>query len=201
MKRKAIVALISVVAVASVGLLAVGQVDLGEFPVGSTRMVYAVRSEDVSESQTMELTVAVYGDDQYKVRMVMETIGNEDELAAGFGFIFGSTSVSSGSGQDADYSSLQALMDQRQRLEEGQNWALPGGDFVDIIGVEIAGVWCLEGTIVYDDDPNSRMFVAFSLTNPVYISPRIRVEELRTGEWVETFALELVEYTFDESGG
>jgi len=201
MKRVAVAVLTSILAIVGAELLAVGQVDLSEFPIGSTRMVYAVRSEDLSEPQTMELTVTAYGDDQYKVRMVTESIGNEDELATGFGFIFGSASVSSGTGQDADYSSLQALMDQRQRLQEGQNYALPGADFVDIIGVEIAGVWCLEGTIVDDDDPDNRMSVAFALTNPVYISPRIRVLELQDGEWVETFALELVEYTLDESGG
>jgi len=199
--KRSITLLLAGITVAGLGMVSRAQVDLSEFPVGTTHMVYEVRAEDLSEPQTMELTVTVYGDDQYKVRMVTEAVGNEDELATGFGFIFGSASVSSGSGHDADYSSLQALMDQRQRLQEGQEYALPGADFVEIVGVEIAGVWCLEGTIVDDDDPNVRMSVAFSLTNPVYISPRIQVLEQRDGEWVETFALELVEYVFDESGG
>jgi hypothetical protein len=37
------------------------------------------------------------------------------------------------------------------------------------------------------------------LSHPVYISPLIRVEELRSGQWVEVFSLELVEYTVSGS--
>jgi hypothetical protein len=93
-------------------------------------------------------------------------------------------------------------MDQRGRLQEGQDYLLPGGGmFEDIIGVTIAGVWCLQGTMIDEDDDTVRMTIAFALTNPVYISPLIRAEELRNGEWIETFALELVEYTFAESEG
>jgi len=165
-------------------------------------MIYTVSSEDTSEPQTLELTVTSYGNDRYTVRMVTEQTGNEDELATGFGFIFGSGNVSSGGGHDADFSSLTALMDQRDRLQEGQNYLLPGGGmFTEIVGVTIAGVWCLEGTFIDADDENIRMTVAFALTNPVYISPLIRAEELRDGEWVETFSLELIEYTVVEGEG
>jgi hypothetical protein len=105
------------------------------------------------------------------------------------------TSVSS-SGHDVSYTSLEALMDQRNRLQEGQEYLLPGGgSFTSIAGVTIAGVWCLQGTLVDPDDTDVRTTVAFALSKPVYISPLIRVEELRDGQWVEVFSLELVEYT------
>jgi len=196
-----------IVILAGLGLLltgfgAVAQSDLDIFPLGTTSMIYTVTSEDTSEPQILELVVTSYGDDRYTVRMVTEQTGNEDELATGFGFMFGAATVSSGGGHDADYSSLTALMDQRSRLEEGQDYLLPGGGlFENIEGVTIAGVWCLQGTYVDADDENVRMTVAFALTNPVYISPLIRAEELRDGEWVQTFALELIEYTVVEGEG
>ncbi|MCK5248221.1 hypothetical protein KAR02_15050, partial [Candidatus Bipolaricaulota bacterium] len=116
------------------GLGAVAQSDLDVFPIGTTTMIYTVTSEDTSEPQILELVVTSYGDDRYTVRMVTEQTGNEDELATGFGFIFGSAMVSSGGGHDADFSSLNALMDQRSRLEEGQDYLLPGGGmFTEIV--------------------------------------------------------------------
>jgi hypothetical protein len=190
--------------VLSVGLGIVGfaQSDLDAFPLGTTKMVYNVTSEDMTEPQILELVVTAHEDGRYTVRMMTEQTGDEDELATGFGFMFGAATVSSGAGHDVSYTSLQALMDQRSRLQEGQDYLLPaGGMFTNIIGVTIADVWCLEGTFSDPDEPETRMTVAFALTNPVYISPRIRAEELRDGEWVETFALELVEYTVTEGGG
>ncbi len=184
------------------GLVALAQSDLDVFPLGTTTMRYTVTSEDLSQPQTLELTVTSKGDDQYTIRMSTEQTGSEDELATGFGFIFGGANVASGGGRDISYSSLQTLMDQRNRLQEGQDYLLPGGgSFEDIEGVTIAGVWCLQGTYVDTDDQTSRMIVAFALTNPVYISPRIVAEELRDGDWVETFRLELVDYTVTESDG
>ena len=178
------------------------QSDLEVFPIGTTTMRYTVTSEDTSESQILELVVTSYGDDRYTVRMVTEQTGNEDELATGFGFIFGSAMVASGGGHDADFSSLSALMNQPDRLQEGQDMMLgASADFTNIVSVEIAGVWCFVGTIIDRDEPDVRMTVAVALTNPVYISPLIRAEELRDGEWVETFSLELVEYTVVEGEG
>ncbi len=189
-----------ILAVGLIGLpfTAAAQADLAAFPLGTTTMVYNVSSEGISEPQILELVVTVHGDDRYTVRMTTEATGSEEELAAGFGFIFGAASVSSGTGRDVNYSSIQALIDQRDRLQEGEDYALPGGDFVDVKRVEIAGLDCLEGTIIDPDKPGSRTIIAFSLTAPVYISPRIRVEELREEEWVETFLMELVEYRYDE---
>ena len=199
---KRFLGVLTAVGLLSVSLGAIAQSDLDVFPLGTTTMRYTVTSEDTSEPQILELVVTSYGDDRYTVRMVTEQTGNEDELATGFGFMFGAASVSSGGGHDADMSSLTALMDQRERLEEGQDYLLPGGGlFKSIVGVTIADIWCLQGSYIDEDDENVRMTVAFALTNPVYISPLIRAEELRDGEWIETFALELVEYTVVEGEG
>jgi len=73
--------------------------------------------------------------------------------------------------------------------------------FTEIVGVTIAGVWCLQGNMVDEGERNTQMTVAFALSHPVYISPRIRVQELRDGEWVDTFLLELVDYHTDSEGG
>jgi len=199
---KWIAALTVGLAVLAIGFGAFGQSDLDVFPIGTTKMVYRITSEEMSEPQILELVVTAHGDDRYTIRMSTEQTGTEDELATGFGFIFGAATVSSGAGHDVSYSSLQALMDQRNRLQEGQDYLLPdGGLFKDIVGTTIAGVWCLEGTFENPDEPDARMTVAFALSQPVYISPRIRAEELRNGEWVEVFSLELAEYTFTEDGG
>lgn len=193
---------IATLMVLALGVAGLAQSDLDVFPLGTTTMIYQVTSEDTSELQKLELVVTSYGDDRYTVRMVTEQTGNEDELASGFGFLFGAATVSSGGGHDVSYTSLTALMDQRSRLQEGQDYLLPGGgSFTEIVGVEIAGVWCLEGKFIDPDDEETRMTVAFALTNPVYISPLIRAEELRDGVWVQTFALELVEYTVVEGEG
>jgi len=196
---KRVMSLIAAIALLTIGLAAFGQADIDVFPLGTTTMKYAVTAEDMTEPQSLELTVTVHEDGLFTVRMATEQTGTEDELATGFGFLFGATQVSSGSGHDVSYSSLDALMDQRSRLEEGQDYLLPGGGtFTEIVGSTIAGVWCLEGMLVNEDDPNERLTVAFALTHPVYISPLIRAEEMRDGAWVETFRLELVEYISPE---
>jgi len=171
------------------------QVDLDAFPIGTTKMIYNIWTEDVSQPQALELTVTAHAGGTFTVRMVTEGTGTKDELEA-FGFIFGATRVSSGSGDDISYSSLQALMDQRTRLQEGQEYLLPGGgSFMNITGATIAGVWCLQGVLVDPDNTDTRTTVAFALSHPAYISPLIRVEELRSGQWTLVFSLELVEYT------
>ncbi|MCK4683005.1 hypothetical protein KAT59_08280, partial [Candidatus Bipolaricaulota bacterium] len=171
--------IITAVMLAGFGIAGIAQSELDVFPMGITTMIYNLTSEDTSEPQILELVVTAYEDGRYTVRMVTEQTGTEDELATGFGFIFGAARVSSGGGHDVSYTSLEALMDQRSRLQEGAEYQLPSGVFTDIVGVTIAGVWCLEGTLLDEDDPAARMTVAFALTNPVYISPRIRAEELR----------------------
>lgn len=187
-----------------VGLVALGafaQSSVDTFPVGTTTMIYQIQSEDLDEPQILELRVTAHGGDRYTVRMTTEQTGTEDDLATGFGFLFRSATVSSGAG-NISYSSLQALMDQRSRLQEGQSYLLPGGgEFQEIEGVTIAGVFCLEGTFVDTRDEAVRMRVAFALSHPVYVSPRLLTEEKRGGVWVETFRLELVSYEHVEAEG
>ncbi len=196
---KKIAGLLCAVAVSALAGSALAQADLDAFPTGTTKMVYNIRTEDVAQPQPLELSVTAHADGTFTVRMVTEGTGTKDELEA-FGFIFGATRVSAGSGQDVSYSSLQALMDQRSRLEEGQEYLLPGGgSFTNITGGTVAGVWCLQGSLVDPNEPDTRTTVAFALSNPVYISPLIRVEELRNGQWIEVFSLELVEYTVSGS--
>ncbi len=181
-------------------LVVLGQADLTAFPLGRTTMVYTVTSEETSDPLILEFFVVSLGDDRYTLSMRSEQTGTSDELS-GFGFIFGAASVSSGSGESVDYSSLQALMDQRDRLQEGQDYLLPGGvEFTDIVGTTIAGVWCLEGSYVDPRDNATRVTVAFALSDPTYISPRIRTEALRGGQWVETFSIELTQYTVEGGG-
>ncbi len=196
---KRIAGLLCVAMVLAVAGSAFAQADLDVFPIGTTKMVYNIRTEDMGQAQALELSVIAHGDGTFTVRMVTEGTGTKDELEA-FGFIFGATHVSSGTGQDVSYSSLQALMDQRSRLQEGQEYLLPGGgSFTGITGATVAGVWCLQGALVDPNEPDTRTTVAFALSNPVYISPLIRVEELRSGQWIEVFSLELVEYTVSGS--
>jgi hypothetical protein len=196
---KRIAGLLCVAAVFALAGSAFAQADLDTFPAGTTRMVYNIRTEDMGQAQALELSVVSQGGGLYTLRMSTEATGTKAQLEA-FGFIFGATHVSSGSGQDVSYSSLQALMDQRSRLQEGQEYLLPGGgSFTNITGVTVAGVWCLQGSLVDPDAPDTRTTVAFALSHPVYISPLIRVEELRSGQWVEVFSLELVEYTVSGS--
>ena len=174
------------------------QSELEAFPEGTTTMRYEIRGEDAG-FQTLELRVTSFGDGTYTLSMLNEQSGSEDDLGS-FGFIFGVSSVSSGAGTSVDYSPLEALMDQRDRLQVGEDYLLPGGtEFTGIVAAEIAGVQCLEGSYVDTEDNNRRVNVAFALSQPTFFSPRLRVEELRDGVWVETFIIELVEYTLSDS--
>jgi len=200
MKKR--LSLVLVIGFLLIGVGAFAQADLDQFPAGTTTMRYEVTSDEISEPQILELAVTALEDGRYTIRMTTEQTGDEDELATGFGFIFGAAQISSGAGHDVSYTSLQALMDQRNRLQEGGEYVLSAtANFKDVVSVEIAGVWCFEGMIVDADEPDERMTIAVALTYPVYISPRIIAEELRDGEWVRVFALELVEYTVSESEG
>jgi len=194
-KRIRWIALMIVVIGAWSGL---AQSELNSFPEGTTTMKYEIRGEDAG-LQTLELRVTSYGDGTYTLSMLNEQSGSEDDLGS-FGFIFGVSSVSSGAGTSVDYSPLEALMDQRDRLQVGEDYLLPGGtEFTGIAAVNVAGVQCLEGSYIDPNDESRRVNVAFALTHPTYVSPRLRVEELRGEEWVETFIIELVDYTLSDS--
>jgi len=185
----------------AIGSVLFAQADLDSFPIGKTEMVYNIFTEEMDEPQLMELVVVAREDGPFTVRMSTEATGTKGQLS-GFGFLFGATSIASGGGYDISYPSLQALIEQRSRLQEGGEYILPGGGiFTDISSVTIAGVQCLEGSFVNPDNENMRMTTALALSHPVYISPRIRIEERRDGDWAETFVMELVEYTVTEGEG
>lgn len=180
----------------AVGLCAFGQAKLEAFPVGTTTMVFHIVTEDLREPQPLELQVTAHGGGTYTVRMVTEATGTAQQVSA-FGFVFGAAGLMYGGGQDVSLAALQTLMDQRSRLQEGAEYALPsGGSFTDVAVVTIAGIRCIAGTIVDPRSPTSRTTVAFSLSHPVYTVPRVRLERLRDGRWETVFAMELIEYTF-----
>jgi hypothetical protein len=193
---KKITGLLVVLGLMGFAVVSFAQADLDAFPIGTTKMVYTIVTEEMNEPQTLALTVVSRGDDRYTLIMNMEASGTADQLS-GFGFLFTGASLSYGGGEDVSYSSLQALINQRSHLQAGGDYILPGGgSFNDIVSVEVAGVQCLEGSFVDPDKKNTRMTMAFSISNPVYTFPLVRVEELRNGEWVETLEMELTEYTF-----
>jgi hypothetical protein len=198
---KKITGLLVVLGLMGFAVVSFAQADLDAFPIGTTKMVYTIVTEEMNEPQTLALTVVSRGDGQYTLIMNMEASGTADQLS-GFGFLFTGASLSYGGGEDVSYSSLQALINQRSHLRAGGDYILPGGgSFNDIVSVEVAGVQCLEGSFVDPDKKNTRMTMAFSISDPVYTFPLVRVEELRNGEWVETLEMELTEYTFTAPEG
>ncbi|MBC7220472.1 hypothetical protein H5T55_03185 [Candidatus Bipolaricaulota bacterium] len=187
---------ITLASVLACGLCAFGQASLQAFPAGTTTMVFHIVTEELTEPQLLELHVIGRADGKYTVRMVMEATGTADQMSA-FGFVFGAAGLMFGGGQDVSLAALQTLMDQRRRLQEGQEYALPsGGAFTDVSLVTIAGVQCVGGSIVDPRNPDSRTTIAFSLSHPVYTVPRVRLERLRDGRWETVFSMELVEYVF-----
>ncbi|GAB4304692.1 MAG: hypothetical protein Kow0097_01970 [Candidatus Bipolaricaulota bacterium] len=187
---------VTLASVLAAGLGAFGQANLQSFPAGTTTMVFHIVTEDLSEPQLLELHVVGRADGTYTVRMVLEATGTADQMSA-FGFVFGAAGFMYGGGQDVGLAALQTLMDQRRRLQEGQEYTLPSGaTFTDVSWVTIAGVECVEGSIVDPRNPDSRTTIAFSLSHPVYTVPRVRMERLRDGRWETVFSMELVEYAF-----
>jgi len=184
------------VGMTTLGTCAFSQAKLEAFPVGTTTMVFTVTTEDLSAPQTLELQVVVHPNSTYTVRMRAEATGTGDQLS-GFGFLFGAAGLAYGGGEDVSLSALQVLVDQRSRLQEGDEYLLPGGGtFTDVALVDIAGVRCVEGSYVDPKNRDTRMTVAFGISKPVYTVPRVRVERLRGGTWQTVFLMELVAYTF-----
>jgi len=177
-------------------LSASGQGDLAAFSTGTTKMVYRIVSGEMQVPQSLEVTVVSHGEGQYTLSMFVEASGSKSQLSS-FGFLFGGASLLYGSEGNVSYSSLQAVMGQRSRLEEGQEYLLPdGGTFGDIVSVEIAGVRCLEGSFIDPAQEDTRIRVAFELSHPVYMFPRTIIEKKHDEEWVEVLKMELSEYTF-----
>jgi len=194
MRKAMMIMLFAMLVGSSVASLA--QHSIEDFPLGTTTMVYEIASDEYTEPVTLELTVEVRQDETYRMNMSVEAEGTADQLE-GFGFMFLGAGVSTGSGEDISYSALEALFNRSELLEEGEDYILPqGGSFNEIVAVEIASVWCLEGVLIDPDNPDVRTTVAFALTYPVYSSPRLMVQERVDGQWTTTFRMELTEYVF-----
>lgn len=110
----------------TIGPVMFAQADLDSFPIGKTEMVYNIFTEEMDEPQALEIVVIAREDGPFTVRMSTEATGTKEQLA-GFGSLFGATSIASGGGYGINYSSLQALIEQRSRLQEGGEYLLPGG--------------------------------------------------------------------------
>ncbi len=174
-----------------------GQNDLSDFPVGTTEMAYRIQTDELTDPQTLTLTVTGLPDGRYRIRMTAESTGTPDQLSL-FGFLFGMTTVRSG-GTDIDFGPISALLSHRTDLAAGEDYILPGGGtFHAEKSEDIAGIPCLIGTYIDPDHPDTRTTLAFSLEKPVFISPIIKVEEKKGGEWTTTFLLELTSYTSPE---
>jgi len=182
-------------AIVTLSFAVLAQNDLEDFPLGTTKMVYELATDETAEPQILELTVIGYEDGRYRMSLYTESVGFPEQLSV-FGFLFQAATVEAGTSH-VSYSPLQALMDRRDKLEAGQDYIVGAeATFADVEVVEIASVHCLQGVLADETTPEERMTVAFALTFPVFVPPRIVVEELQEdGSWQETFSLELVEYT------
>jgi hypothetical protein len=182
------------------GAVCIAQSEVKDFPTGTTTMVYELKTEDVAAPETITLTVVGYGDGRYRLQMSMDAVGTADELGV-FGFLFGMTQTATG-GSSVSFDPLSALIENPQRLAAGDEYQLAGGaTFTGTTMVTIATLPCLQGSYVNPKQPDVRITVALSLLRPVFISPYIREEELRDGQWVETFSLKLSEYTVSQAQG
>lgn len=174
-----------------------GQNDLSDFPVGTTDMTYRIQTDELTDPQTLALTVTGLSDGRYRIRMTAESTGTPDQLNL-FGFLFGMTTVRSG-GTDIDFGPISALLAHRTDLTVGEDYILPGGGtFHAEKNEDISGITCLIGTYTDPDHPDTRTTLAFSLEKPVFISPLIKVEEKKGGKWATTFLLELTSYSSPE---
>ena len=182
-----------------VTLLIVGgacaQTALTDFPAGTTTMAYRITTDKLTTPQTLILEVTGLGNDRYHIKMTTEATGTPDELGV-FGFLFGATSVASGMA-NVDFGPISALLAHRADLTAGEDYILPGGGTFHAEKDEnIGGIPCLSGVYTDPAHPNTRTTLAFSLQKPVFVSPLIKVEEKRAGDWITTFILELTAYTF-----
>ncbi|MEA3239863.1 MAG: hypothetical protein U9Q94_08835 [Candidatus Bipolaricaulota bacterium] len=198
---KRIVGLIMIMGLVGIGVSSYAQSDLDTFPIGTTELVYQITTEEMDSPQSLGLTIISRGDDDYTLSMSIEGSGTADQLAD-FGFLFTGAQMSYAGGENVSYSPLQALMEQRSHLQAGNDYILPGGgSFKDITLVEIAGVQCLQGSLVDPSNADTRTTMAFSISDPVYMFPRVRVEELRDGQWFTKLQMKLTIYTFTPPEG
>lgn len=169
------------------GLLCWAQAEVKDFPVGRTEMVWALTG--VGPAQELRLSVEGRPEGRFLVSMGLNLEGTAAELSV-LGFFGAPLLVQAMGSQTLDLSALSVLIRRREALSVGERYALPGGEFLAREKREISGVVCLVGEFRPADRLETVIEVAFSLSDPVYFLPLLRVRERgRT-----TFEMILVEY-------
>jgi hypothetical protein len=193
---KRVTRLTFVLVIIAISLTVLAQSDLDDFPIGKTIMTYKITTEEMENPQLLGLSITSRGGDDYTIAMNIEATGTSDQLA-GFGFLFTGAQMSYAGGESVTYSPLQALMRQRSHLRPDNDYILPGGgEFKDITNTEIAGVQCLQGIFFDPSEQDTKITIAFGISEPMYMFPLVQVEELRDGQWMISLKMELMEYSF-----
>ncbi|MCI2425799.1 hypothetical protein LM599_07430 [Candidatus Acetothermia bacterium] len=170
-----------------------GQAELDEFPFGTTTMVYRIVSEEIEAPQYLRITVTGLEDGRFQLIITQEAIGTPEELA--FFGLLGGMMLPHADGREIDFTPLFFLMERRELLVVGEEFLLiRGGRFIVVKYIEIAGIEAIQGIFFHPRQPTERIVIAFSLRAPVFLFPRLRVEELINDEWVSRFEVELIEY-------
>jgi len=180
--------ILSAMAILAAGGVALAQADLSDFPLGTTSMAWRLSGSDVSAPQTLRLEVTGLEDGRYQVLLSVEAEGTPEELGM-LGFL-GSAAFIQSAGTNVDLAALFTLIKRRERLEVGEEYALPGGVIFHVREeAQVAGVTCLIGE--YQTEEGRRVELGLALSDPVYFVPLLRVHG--EGEAVE-FEMLLVEY-------
>ncbi len=169
------------------GLFGWAQAEVQDFPVGKTEMVWTLAG--LGPAQELRLIVEGLPEGRFRVSMGLSLEGTAAELSA-LGFFGAPLLVQAMGTQTVDLSALSVLIRRREALRVGERYALPGGEFFVREQGDIAGVTCLLGEFRPADRADTLIEVAFSLSDPVYFLPLLRVRERgRT-----TFEMVLVAY-------
>ncbi len=178
---------VMLLACALLATVAVAQVDLEEFPSGTTEMTWRLAGKDVPPDQNLYLAVT-REDDEFAVEMRVSARGAADELGL-LGFLGSALGVQA-PGTDLDLSVLSTVMRRRDVLGVGEDYQLPGGYVFRIREeTEVAGVLCLIGEFgVAGGETKTELGIA--VDEPVYFLPLLRMT--RRGEL--QFEMELIAY-------
>lgn len=174
-------------AILAFSLLGLAQAEISAFPLGLTEMVWSLHG--LGPPQELRLTVEGLPEGKYRVVLSLSLEGAGTELSM-LGFLGAPLSVTA-MGSQVDLSTLNVLIRRREMLKVGEQYALPGGQFYAREKVEIAGVLCLVGEFHPADRPDLLIELGFSLSDPVYLLPLLRVKQ---GERV-TFEMVLTKYS------
>lgn len=156
-----------------IGFLGLAQAEIDSFPLGRTEMVWSLRG--VGPAQELSLTIEGLSEGKYRIVLSLSLEGAGTELSM-LGFLGAPLAIMSG-GSQVDLSALNVLIRRREVLNVGEQYAIPGGQFYVREKAEIAGVLCLLGEFQPADRPDYLIEVGFSLSDPVYLLPLLRVKQ------------------------